>query len=144
MTVRRAPLLLAVMLCACVVGRYTEGDEVRWAQLAAIRPGETTKTEVLQRLGAPDSLATPTMIEDFLENQGLEPEVTPELALEDVFTYQFTRGELRGMFTLFYNRVNMTIKSDLIVIIFEDDLVTHVGYRRSTDDASTEGEEDAR
>ncbi len=130
-------------LFACIRARYVEGDPLRWDQVVAIRPGETTRSEVLRRLGAPDSLAAPSVLEDYLESRGIEPEDTPRMPFEDVFTYQYTRGRVRGFFALFYNRVEMTIESDLLVIFFEDDIVTHVGYRRGGTEPPPEGEEDA-
>jgi hypothetical protein len=118
-------------LSGCVRAQYAEGDPLKWERLATIRPGETTRAQVLEQLGAPNSLSSPSMLEDYLEGHGIEPEAAPRMPLDDVFTYQFTRGQLRGFVAIFYNRLDLRIQSDLVVIFFdENDRVSHIGYRR--------------
>ncbi|MFQ5513367.1 MAG: hypothetical protein ACE5FG_02930 [Myxococcota bacterium] len=124
--------IAVAVLCGCVNGTYIEGNEIAWEQVAKIRPGQTTKAEVLKLLGAPQNLSRPSALAEFLENQGLESTRFAGYPFSDVFTYQRTRGELSGLLALLYNRFELHIEADLLVFLFdEEDRVQSVGIRRA-------------
>ena len=126
-------LLLTVALGGCVSAVVTEGSEIQWETVERIRVGETTRDEVLSWLGAPQNFSNPTALAEFLESGGLGSEATARYPFSDVFVYQLSRGRLRGFAALFYNRFELRIDSDLVVILFdpEGDRVLHLGIRRA-------------
>lgn len=126
-----AGMLLVGLASGCVSADVIEGSEIRWETVEQIRVGETTRSEVLGWLGAPQNFANPTMLAEFLESGGLESEFASRYPFSDVFVYQLTRSHLRGFAALLYNRFELHIDSDLVVILFdESDRVSHFGIRR--------------
>jgi hypothetical protein len=127
-----AGLLFAALAAGCVSADVIEGSEIRWETVERIRVGETTRSEVLDWLGAPQNFANPSVLAEFLEEGGLESEYASRYPFSDVFVYQLTRGELRGFAVLFYNRFELRIDSDLVVILFDQsDRVRHFGVRHA-------------
>jgi len=127
---------LAVLCCAtaCVSVDMLEGSNLPWSSVERIRPGITTRSEVLDWLGAPQNFANPTELGEFLAGQGIETESYSRYPFADVFVYQLTRGRLRGFFALFYNRFKLEIDQDLVFVMFDDaERVLHLGIRRAPD-----------
>jgi outer membrane protein assembly factor BamE (lipoprotein component of BamABCDE complex) len=50
--------VLAILLCAVLVGCMSAGVEVKPEQTSDVRPGVTTRDQVISRLGAPTSTST--------------------------------------------------------------------------------------
>jgi hypothetical protein len=124
-------LLAAALACGCVSADVMEGSPIEWEAVERIRVGETTRSEVLTWLGAPQNFANPAALAEFLESGGLESETGARYPFADVFVYQLSRGRLRGFAAIFYNRFELKIDSDLVVILFdESDRVRHFGVRR--------------
>lgn len=130
-------LLCAGMIgTACVIGRYEEGDAIPWERVEAIQPGVTTKAEILSWFGAPRNFVDGTALDEFLEDQELLPESPIRPTAADVFAYQRGRGRLEGLTLIFYNRFDLRIDAELLVVFFdEDDRVSYVGVRRRAIDA---------
>jgi hypothetical protein len=125
-------LAVAWLASGCVRARFLEGSEIPWAAVERIHTGQTTRTEVLNWLGAPQNFANPTALAAFLESQGIESESYSRYPFADVFVYQFTRGRLKGLIALLYNRFEMHVDSDLVVVLFDEaDRVRHLGIRRA-------------
>ena len=125
-------LCAAVLAVGCVTADITEGSEIGWETVERIRVGETTRDEVLSWLGAPQNFSNPTALAEFLDSGGLSSEATLRYPFSDVFVYQLSHGHLRGFAALFYNRFDLRIDSDLVVILFDQtDRVTHLGIRRA-------------
>jgi hypothetical protein len=117
---------------ACVSVDTLEGSELPWTSVERIQPGTTTRSQVLDWLGAPQNFANPTELGEFLAGQGIESETYSRYPFADVFVYQLTRGHLRGFFALFYNRFELKVDQDLVFILFDDsDRVMHLGIRRA-------------
>lgn len=127
-------VLLGAVLSGCISARYSEGEGIPWESVGGVRPGQTTKNEVLEAFGAPQNFSSPSALAEFLENQGLEPETYSRYPFADVFAYQATYGALRGFTLIFYTRLELKILSNLVLIFFDEQgVVTHVGVRRATD-----------
>jgi hypothetical protein len=129
----RAGTLLAIALaCGCVSADMYEGSEIPWGAVERIHAGQTTRSEVLTWLGAPQNFANPSALVEFLEGEGIESESYSRYPFADVFVYQLTRGRLRGFAAIFYNRFELHVDSDLVVILFDEtDRVLHLGIRRA-------------
>jgi hypothetical protein len=132
----------AAVVFGCVVGRYEEGTAIDWSRIEAIQPGVTTRREILEWFGAPENFTNASALSEFLREQGLSPETTASYPYSDILAYQFHHGRMRALFLLLYNRVNVTIESDLLVVFLDSEgVVQHVGYRRIPgDEAKADGE----
>jgi hypothetical protein len=130
---KRCPrFVLALALTGCITGRYTEGNPIAWRAVESLQPGETTKTEVLARCGAPLNFSSPIALAEFLESQGLEAPADSRYPFSDVFAYQMNYGKLRGFTVILYTRLQISIVSDLVVVFFDErGIVSHVGVRRA-------------
>jgi len=106
-------LLLPLCLAACAQYENRRGVEVTWdpAQLTDLTVGETSRADILQRLGPPSQL----------------------IALEDetvlYYLYEHARGN--GLILIAYNRFEVDTRYDRAVFIFDDndrlvDYATHV------------------
>jgi len=127
-------LLILALADGCVSADLYEGSEIPWSAVERIRAGETSRSEVLTWLGAPHNFANPTALAEFLAGEGIENETYARYPFADVFVYQLTHGRLRGFAALLYNRFEMHVDSDLVVILFDEtDKVRHMGIRRAPD-----------
>jgi hypothetical protein len=125
-------LLVVLVLAGCITSGYSEGNPIAWEALSSLQPGLTTKSEVLERFGAPRNFSSPTALVEFLESRGLEPEAYSRYPFSDVFTYQMSYARLRGFTLILYTRLKVNIVSDLVVIFFDErGIVSHVGVRRA-------------
>jgi outer membrane protein assembly factor BamE (lipoprotein component of BamABCDE complex) len=91
-------VLAMTLLNGCAYSRGTLGDEVKDEDVAAIKKGETTRTQVVARLGAPDRIA---------QANG-----------QDVF--QYYRYDVKGgsLLLILVNFSRLNIKSDDLYVFF--------------------------
>lgn len=118
--VRRALMVggLIVMggavLAGCSFNRGTVGDELKSEDVAAIKKGVTTRTEVAAKLGAPDRI---------VEANGYE-----------IFQYYRYDVKAKGLFLILLNFSRLNIKSDdLYVFINREGVVDEVVFGKRTD-----------
>lgn len=134
----RPPTLLLILMATfgsgCVNARLVDGNSVAEDRLPQIRPGETTKREVLDWFGAPESFTDPSAVRRLLEDSDVLPEDVLQLPFADVLVFELTRMRVRGLFLILYNFVDVRSASDrLIVFFYESDRVLYYGWRRGTD-----------
>jgi hypothetical protein len=119
---------------ACVIGRYSEGQVIPLEPIARIVPGTTTKAEILDWFGAPQSYADATFLEDYMSDRELAPGPVVDLPFADVLVYRLTEGKLRGVVLILFNHIRLDVASDTLVIYFdEQDRVLYHGFRKGTD-----------
>jgi outer membrane protein assembly factor BamE (lipoprotein component of BamABCDE complex) len=117
---RRAALpvaaLLPVLLAACAQYENNRGVEVTWEPAAAgqLVRGETTRQEVLERLGPPSQVIA--------------------LGDETVLYYLFERSRGNGLILVLYNRMRIDTRYDRAILFFDADdrlteFATQVGER---------------
>ena len=129
-----ALLVALVSLQGCVVGRYSEGQTVAEDQIPQIVEGQTTKAEILEWFGAPQSYADATFVEEFLSERELVPGPVVDMPFADVLVYRFTEGRLRGLVMILYNQFRLDVASDTLVVYFDpQDRVLYYGWRKGTD-----------
>jgi hypothetical protein len=136
MALRRAlGLALAASLApGCITAELTEGNAVPLERVAQIRPGETTRDEILAWFGAPESFTDPGELRRLLEETEVLPEEVLDLPFADILVFELTKAKLRGLVLLVYNRFEVRAASDRLVIFFdEQDRVAHYGFREGTD-----------
>lgn len=133
------PLLLLLIVAAafgsaCVNARLVDGNSVPEERIQQIRSGETTKRDVLDWFGAPESFTDPSAVRRLLEDSEMLPEDVLQLPFADVLVFELTRMRVRGLFLLLYNHVDIRSASDRLIIFFdENDRVLYYGWRRGTD-----------
>ena len=109
--------LALVFLHGCAQYENKRGVEVSWEQsvVTQLKPGETTRKEVLTMLGPPSQVIT---LED-----------------ESVLYYLFARSEGEGLILILYNRMRIETQYDrAIFFLDENDVLTEFSTRIATDD----------
>ena len=128
------PLLLAsASSVGCINARLVDGNVVPEERLTQIQPGQTTKGEVLDWFGAPESFTDPSALRRLLEDNEVLPEDVLQMPFADVLVFELTRMRVRGLFLLLYNHVDIRSASDRLIVFFDDsDHVLYYGWRRGT------------
>jgi hypothetical protein len=135
MTHHALALLLAALAATqgCVIGRYSEGEVIAADQIPRIVPGQTTKRDILEWFGSPQSFAEATFLEEYLADQELLPGDVLDLPFADVLVYRLTRGRLRGVVMILFNHIRLEVASDTLVVFFDErDRVLYYGWRQGT------------
>ena len=129
-------LSLTFMLAGCVVGRYYEGSKIPEGKLKEIRPGVTTRAEILSWFGPPQNYISPTVFNEILRNMDLlGDEPLTNYPFANILTYQYNRGNLRGIIAILFYFVEWDMKADRLVIFFdEDEKVKYYGFHKGTDE----------
>jgi hypothetical protein len=129
-------LALAALLAlesGCIMGRYSEGQPVELANLERVKAGETTKSQILEWFGSPQSYADPTLLEEAQSQLGLTLGPVVDLPYADVLVYRMTEGRLRAVVLLLFNHIDLRVASDTLVFFFDDqDRVLYYGLREGT------------
>ena len=130
-----AALAVAVLLggSGCVIATYTEGIPIPAERVGAIRPGETTKADVLAWFGPPAKYTDDSLIEDLLGGGDNEFEriagAYDPARIPDVLSYEFHAGRMSGVVLLLFNFLSIEVEPDRLVVFFdEEDRVRYFGY----------------
>jgi hypothetical protein len=130
---RRARAALAAALLLALTGagagcvtlnRQYEGVELPTAKLAAIKPGVSTKQDVLSRFGPPttiqrrdlDALIQGTAAR--YQGNELTLKLDPAV-LDDVYVYEYRRVNRNAYVFVFFNYVKSDEKSDRLIFFFD-------------------------
>lgn len=110
--------VMAVLLFqGCAFSRGTVGDDVKAEIVAAIQKGTTTKTEVVNLLGAPDRLL--------------------QLNGRDVLHYYRYDAKAGSLLLILLNFTRLSVKSDdVFIIVNRDGIVEEVISSKRTDNLS--------
>ena len=129
-------LPLSFLLASCVIGRYYEGAKIPEEKLKEIRPGVTTRGEIVTWFGPPQNYISPTVFNEILRQMDLVgDEPLTNYPFANILTYQYNRGNLRGIIAILFYFVEWTVKSDRLVIFFdEDEKVKYYGFDKGTDE----------
>lgn len=133
---RGLSLAAALLLPGCLwVGARGEAGARLPADVEAhLRPGVTTRAQVLELLGPPTEFKRPELSSALVDD---ELRVSGALAVarrsEDAWTWQFDRLTVRGTLLGLWNRLDLHTTSDLLVVFFEGDRVADVALRRAED-----------
>jgi hypothetical protein len=129
-------LALALLCSGCLSIRYAEGTPLPSERVALIKPGETTKAEVLAWFGAPQGFSDASALERLVRDQDFEPQTVLDLPFADALVFRFTAGSGRGfLIPPVFVRVDLRVLSDTLVVFFDDsDRVLYYGIREETDE----------
>ena len=129
-------LALALACSGCLSIAFAEGSPLPRERIPLIKPGETTKAEILAWFGAPQGFSDATAIERLIRDQSFEPQTVLDLPFADALVFRFTRGSGRGtLLPPVFVRVDLRVLSDTLVIFFDDsDRVLYYGIKEETDE----------
>lgn len=116
-------LFLFVLASGCTIGRVYVGSELKDNPAEKVTPGQTTKSQILERFGAPDLIQR--------QHDG------------DVFIYAYIRRNYSKLAIqepiitnlLIFSYSNIQEKKDNLVILFDrEGTVKSFGFQRRTDE----------
>jgi hypothetical protein len=119
----------------CLSMKVVSGNQVPTERVADIRPGETTKAEVLDWFGAPEDYTDPSGLRRVFDEAVVLPEDVLALPYADVLVFETTHGRVKGLILILFNWLDIHVTSDRLVIFFDDqDRVLYYGFRKGSDE----------
>jgi hypothetical protein len=126
---------LAFFLTSCVIGRYYEGPQISEEKIKEIKPGVTTKAEIISWFGPPQNYISPTVFNEILREMDVTREPLTNFPFVNILSYQYNRGNIRAIVLILFNYVDAKVKSDHLVIFLDDnDKVKYYGFRKGTEE----------
>jgi hypothetical protein len=126
---------LAFFLMSCVIGRYYEGPQISEEKIREIKPGVTTKAEIINWFGPPQNYISPTVFNEILREMDVTREPLTNYPFANILSYQYNRGNIRAIVLILFNYVDAKVKSDHLVIFLDDnDKVKYYGFQKGTDE----------
>jgi hypothetical protein len=128
-------LCLSVLLTGCIVGRYYEGPKISEEKIKDIKPGITTKEEIISWFGPPQNYLSPTIFNQILRELEVTREPINYYPFADILSYQFNQGNVKAVVLILFNYVEGKVKSDhLVIFVDENDRVKYYGFYKGTDE----------
>jgi len=128
-------LLLCFLLSACIIGRYYEGPKIPEEKVKDIKPGITTKEEIISWFGPPQNYLSPTIFNQILRELDVTREPLNYYPFANILSYQFNQGNVRAIVLILFNYVEGKVKSDhLVVFIDDNDKVKYYGFYKGTEE----------
>ena len=135
----RVALLLGALLgtsgCISMSADADLGPRISPHVLETLVPGQTARAEVLERLGPPDEYLRSEVAGALGDD---ERRVSGAVRLGnraiDVLTWQHDRMRIRGYWWIFGVSARTTVRSDLLMIVFdENEVVSEVSFREAVE-----------
>ncbi len=128
-------LFLSILMTGCIVGRYYEGSTIPEEKLKEIKPGITTKEEIISWFGPPQNYLSPTIFNQILRELEVTREPINYYPFANILSYQYNRGNVRAVVLVLFNYIEGKVKSDhLVVFVDENDRVLYYGFYKGTDE----------
>src|SRR3990172_1119638 len=128
-------LSLFFLLLSCVIGRYSEGPLISPEKIKEIKPGITTKEEIITWFGPPQNYISPTVFNEILREMDVTREPLTNYPFANILSYQYNRINVRAIVLILFNFVDATVKSDHLVIFLDDeDKVKFYGFHKGTEE----------
>lgn len=128
-------ILLGFFIQGCFVGNYYGGQKVLAERIKDIKPGITTREEIIQWFGPPRNYVSPTVINHLLTQIDITDEPISEYPFANILSYQYDVGRFKALILILFNHVELDVKSDHLVIFFDDDeRVKYFGFRKGTEE----------
>lgn len=140
-------LLLAATLVAggCVRAHLREGCPVASEHISRLEIGVTTKQEVLDWFGAPQSFTDLDVLHRMIQESGYVPEDVLEAPYADVLVFQLTEAVVEGYVLVFYNTFDVRVSTNRLIVFFDtDDRVLAWGFREGIEKKSEPTEKAAQ
>lgn len=128
-------LFLSILLTGCVVGRYYEGPKISAEKIKDIKPGVTTKEEIINWFGPPQNYMSPTAFNQILREIDVTIEPLNVYPFANILSYQYNQGHIRALVLILFNYVEGKVKSDhLVIFLDDDDRVKYYGFYKGTEE----------
>jgi hypothetical protein len=128
-------ICFSLLLTGCVIGRYYEGPKISEEKIKEIKPGVTTKEEIISWFGPPQSYISPTIFNQILRELDMTREPINTYFFANILSYQYNQGNIRGLVLILFNYIEGKVKSDHLVIFLDDnDRVKYYGFYKGTDE----------
>jgi hypothetical protein len=128
-------LFLSLFLTSCIIGRYYEGPKIAEEKIKDIKPGITTKEEIISWFGPPQNYLSPTIFNQILRELDVTREPINYYPFANILSYQFNQGNVRAVVLILFNYVEGKVKSDhLVIFMDENDRVKYYGFYKGTDE----------
>jgi hypothetical protein len=140
---RRAPIVFHAIIVAflvfflngCIIGHYTEGPEFMTEKIEEIKPGITTKEEIINWFGPPQNYVSPTVFNQILSEMNVTKEPLTTYPFANILVYQRDEGRIRALVLILFNHAEFRVKSDhLVIFIDNNERVKYFGFRRGTEE----------
>ena len=90
-------LWLFFLLSGCVVGRYYEGPQISPEKIREIKPGITTREEIISWFGPPQNYISPTVFNEILREMDVTREPLTNYPFANILSYQYNRGNIQAI-----------------------------------------------
>lgn len=129
-----AGILSVLLFCtACIVGRYYEGPDILAEKVKDIKPGVTTKEEIIEWFGPPQNYMSPTVFNKILRDLDITGEPLGTFPFANILSYQHDQANISGVILVLFNYAEAKVRSDHLVIFLDDnERVKYYGFRRGT------------
>jgi hypothetical protein len=118
-------------LAGCLLGNVKEGPILSEEMISRIKPGETTKREIIEWFGPPQNYISPGVFNQVLREFDVSREPPLYYSFANILSYQRTQGDVRALFFILFNYVEADIKTDhLVVFIDDNDRVEYYGFKK--------------
>jgi hypothetical protein len=119
------------LLGGCLLGNVKEGATISEEMVSRIKPGETTKKDIIEWFGPPQSYISPGVFNQILREFDVSREPPLYYSFANILSYQHTRGDVRGLFFILFNYVEADIRTDHLVVFIDDsDRVKYYGFKK--------------
>jgi hypothetical protein len=126
-------LTVILFLGGCLLGNVKEGPKISEEMISRIKPGETTKKEIIDWFGPPQNYVSPGVFNQILRELDITKEPPIYYSFANILSYQFTQGNVRGLFLILFNYAEVDLRTDHLVVFLDDnDRVKHYGYKKGT------------
>jgi hypothetical protein len=131
-----APMLFLSFICTgCIVGRYYEGPNIVAERVRDIKPGVTTKEEIIAWFGPPQNYLSPTVFNKILQDLDITGEPLGTFPFANILSYQYDQANIRALVLVLFNYAEAKVKSDhLVVFLDENERVKYYGFYRGTEE----------
>jgi len=133
----RLAILMAILLaesgCISISADAELGPRISPGALTSIVPGETDRAKVLELLGPPDEYLR-SEVASALGDDALRVSGAVRLGNQaiDVLTWRHDRLRVRGHWWIVFATAETTLRSDLLMVVFDQDaIVTEVSFREA-------------
>jgi hypothetical protein len=128
-------LCFSFLLTSCVIGRYYEGPKISEEKVKEIKPGVTTKAEIISWFGPPQNYISPTVFNEILRELDVTREPLTNYPFANILSYQYNRGNIRAIILVLFNFVDAKVKSDhLVIFLDKNEKVKYYGFHKGTDE----------
>jgi hypothetical protein len=128
-------LMLSLFSAGCIVGRYYEGPKMLAERIEDIKPGITTKEEIIEWFGPPRNYMSPTVFNKVLRDLEVTGEPLTTYPFANILSYQYDQGNIRALVLVLFNYAEAKVKSDhLVIFLDENERVKYYGFRRGTEE----------